>query len=107
MATPKMILLALAAGSAVIASPALAGYRTVEVSTHDLDLSRTTGQAQLQGRIDRAVKRVCKRPAAINLTERREVRQCEIEARADAQSQASMRIATYDKSKRKTTLASD
>jgi UrcA family protein len=100
-------LLALAAASAAIATPAFAGYRTMEVRTNDLDLSQASGQATLQSRIDRAVKQVCKTPAASNITEQREVRQCEAEARIGAQAQAARRIAAYDKTKRNVVLASD
>lgn len=107
MATPKSILLALAAGSVIMASPVMADYRSVKVNTEDLDLSRASGQAKLQARIDRAVKHVCAWPAATNLIERMDVKKCEANARSDAQEQAAQRIASYDQAKRNITLASD
>jgi UrcA family protein len=94
MATPKLPLcLAAAAAAAMLAVPAAAGVRTMEVQTGDLDLSRAAGQQLLQDRIKRAVRQVCRSNVARTLGERKDVAQCEENARAGAQVQAEERIA--------------
>jgi UrcA family protein len=93
MATPKLSLYIVAAAAAMIAVPASAGVRTMEVRTGDLDLSRAVGQQELQDRIDRAVRKVCRSNVARTLGERKDVAQCEENARAGALVQAEERIA--------------
>jgi UrcA family protein len=99
MATLKLPILKTAALGAVLAMPAVAAdpsdyvKRTTEVQTGDLDLSRDDGQQELQVRIDRAVRQVCRSNVARTFGERKDVAQCEANARADAQVQAEERIA--------------
>lgn len=96
MATPKpLIALAAMIGSLALTTPAFADYRTVEVKTKDLDLSSDAGQERLEQRINRAVKQVCVSRIARNPMERKEVEKCEADARANAEAQATDRIARY------------
>jgi UrcA family protein len=100
MATPKMILLALAAASAAIATPAMAGARSTEVKTADLDLSKAEGRAQLHRRIDQAVRYVCRTGVARNMGERLDMAKCLAESHAAASAAATKRIANYNNAKR-------
>jgi UrcA family protein len=93
MATLKLSLSVVAAAAAMFAVPAMAGVKTVEVETGDLDLSREAGQQELQDRIERAVRRVCDSTAVRPLSERQAIAKCEKNARADAQVQAEQLIA--------------
>jgi UrcA family protein len=93
MATPKLTLCIVAAAAAMLAVPASAGVRTMEVRTGDLDLSRDSGQQELQDRIERAVRQVCRSRAVRPLAERKDIAKCEENARAGAQAQAEERIA--------------
>jgi UrcA family protein len=101
MATSKLPLSIAAAVTAfAFAVPASAGIRTTEVQVHDLDLARPSAQERLKERIDRAVRKVCRSGQAKNFGERQDLAQCEANARADAEAQASDRIAQH-KSNRK------
>jgi UrcA family protein len=96
MATPKALLsFAIAAGMLAVATPAMADERTVEVRTSDLDLARPSAQQELNDRIGRAIHRVCRSKVAKNLGERKDVEQCETNAKANADAQAAERIAEH------------
>jgi UrcA family protein len=96
MATPKLPLtFAVVAAALAFAVPASAGVRTTEVSTSDLDLARPSAQQTLEERIDRAVRKVCRSHVANNLGERRDVAECEANARADADAQMTQRVAEH------------
>jgi UrcA family protein len=100
MATPKMMLLALAAASATIASPAIADVHSAEVKTIDLDLSKAEGLAQLQRRIDLAVRKVCRAGFTRDMTERHSIAKCMANAHTAASAAAAERIASYNQSRR-------
>jgi UrcA family protein len=96
MATQKTILsCSLFAGMIWAAVPAAAEPRVIEVQYNDLDLSNTAGQQELQSRIKRAVKNVCRSEMPMNLSERRLEAKCKVAARNNAMTQADMRIANY------------
>lgn len=96
MATPKLILLSLAAASTLLtAAPAMADVKTKEVRFADLDLSSPAGRDRLQTRIKQAIKIVCGRPRAITLDERQDLQNCETAAYQKANSQSAQIIAAY------------
>jgi UrcA family protein len=107
MATPKaLISLAIFAGSIAFTVPASADVRTMEVRVDDLDLTRPSAQDRLQERIDRAVRKVCVSNVTRNAGERNDTKRCEADARADAEAQATDRIADH-KNQRRAQLARD
>lgn len=72
--------------SLLAASPALAQSTTLRYS--DLDLSSAAGQAELERRIDAAVRQVC-RPevtTGTRIVDRDELERCEQEVRAEVAS---------------------
>jgi UrcA family protein len=69
--------------------------RTTEVRYNDLNLSHAAGQEELNSRIERAVRKVCRSHTSRNLRERLDVAECEENARTAAQAQAEKRIAEY------------
>jgi UrcA family protein len=113
MATQKAKLtFGIIASLLAFSTPALAEGRSKMVRTSDLNLATPDGQAELQSRIDRAIKTVCVSNSAITLADMRDAHQCETAARAAADAQVSQRIAAYQdyrkgRSQRAVTLASD
>lgn len=96
MATTKLPLTFAATALALaFVVPASAGVRTVEVSVNDLDLNRPSAQQRLDERIDRAVRKVCRSKVAHNLGQRKDVAECEANARADAEAQKVKHIAEH------------
>ncbi len=95
MATPKTLTLMAAAGLLAFTAPAYADWRSLEVRVADLDLSSSAGQEELENRIDRAVKNVCRSNASKALSERRDVARCESEARSVAMDKAEQKISAY------------
>jgi UrcA family protein len=95
--TIKKALISTAATAALFAiAPAVhAGERTVEVRTSDLNLTRPSAQAELQQRIARAVRKVCRSRVADNATERQDLKRCEADAWAAANAQTTQRIAEH------------
>lgn len=70
------------------ANPVLAGQNDSQaVSYADLDLSTSAGQATLDGRIDRAIRRVCGSAYPIALRSVADVRRCRVQTLADVQAQ--------------------
>lgn len=96
MAIPKWRLsVATFAAAFALSAPAYAGVRTTEVQVSDLDLSRPSAQEQLKGRIERAVRKVCRSDLARNLGERNDIVACETDARAKSEEQMMQRIAEH------------
>jgi UrcA family protein len=96
MATPKTILpLSVACVMLAVASPASAEMRTTEVRVNDLNLANPAGQQELESRIERAIKNVCRSNNAKDLSERKDVARCQANARSSAVAQADARIAAY------------
>jgi UrcA family protein len=96
MATPKLSLsAALLSGLLALSAPASAEWRTAEVQLNDLNLASSAGQAELKNRLERAIKNVCRSNNSKAATERRDVAQCETNARVAALAKAEQRIAAY------------
>jgi UrcA family protein len=96
MATPKLpMTFAIAGAVLAFAFPASAAVRTTVVSVADLDLTRPSAQQQLEDRIDRAVRKVCRGHVALNMAEQRDVTKCKADARAGAEAQMTQRIAEH------------
>jgi UrcA family protein len=96
MATPKTILpLSVASLLLAVAVPASAEMRTTEVRVSDLNLANPAGQQELESRIERAIKNVCRSNSSKSLSERQDVARCEASARTRAVAQAEARIAAY------------
>jgi UrcA family protein len=96
MATPNTILsLYVACAMLAVASPASAEMRTTEVRVNDLNLANAAGQQELESRIERAIKNVCRSNNAKDLSDRKDVARCAANARARAAVQAETRIAAY------------
>jgi len=85
------IALVLASTAAVFCAPVHAETKSVEVSYSDLDLSTAAGVAALNGRIDRAVRKICGY-ASTSLTHRAMWKSCVAEARSSAQPQLALAI---------------
>lgn len=82
--------------ASVAANPANAGWSDPAsqiVSYADLDLSTPAGIKTLDGRIDRAVRKVCGK-AYVDLATSRGVRECRKETLASVQEQRSHALAT-------------
>lgn len=113
MANPKLpITFMVAAAALTFATPAFAGVRTTKVKIGDLDLTNPAAQRQLDERIDRAVRKVCRSNFVNNFDARRDIAQCEANARSDAKAQMAQRIAEQkslrkDAVKTRLKLASD
>ena len=113
MATQKAkLMFGIMASVLAFSTPAMAEERSKMVRTGDLDLSGPQGQAELQSRIDRAVKSVCVSKSVRTITDQKDVAQCEAAARSDAEAQFTQRIVAFQdyrkgRNQRAVTLASD
>jgi UrcA family protein len=108
MATPKTILpLSVASILLAVAVPASAEMRTTEVRVNDLNLANPAGQQELESRIERAIKNVCRSNNAKDLSERKDVARCQAYARASAVAQAEARIAAHKAQNRRMALNSE
>jgi UrcA family protein len=93
MAT-RIILSSMAALAVLSATPAFAGeWRTKEVRIADLDLTSEAGQKRVYSRIERAIKTVCRSHGARPLSERKDIQQCETNARTAAMANVKEHIA--------------
>jgi UrcA family protein len=81
------LLLLTATASAASAAPEAAPGRSVHVTFADLDLSRASGRATLERRVDLAVHRVCPEPATLDLRALAANRACRRSALAGAREQ--------------------
>jgi UrcA family protein len=90
-----IISIAFCTAALAITVPANAGVRTVKVSIDDLDLARPSAQGKLQTRITRAVKSVCRSNDSRQISERVDVKRCEAQAKASADTQIADRVAEH------------
>jgi UrcA family protein len=85
-------------GSFLFVTPALAAapaeQATERVQVVDLDLSRASDRAKLDGRIRQAVNTACGEASAIDLAGATDVRRCRVEARGLARAQAERALAS-------------
>lgn len=73
--------------AAIAVSPAAASSGSQRVSFADLDLTTPAGIAELDARLERAVRDVCGEPWPRDLRGRRYIEQCRTETRATLQAQ--------------------
>jgi UrcA family protein len=90
-----LISLGLCAGALIFSSPVLAQERTVQVTVSDLNLASPSGQMQLQKRVARAARSVCRDGDMRSARENAEARKCEAQAKAGAEPRIAERIAQY------------
>ncbi|MXO60471.1 UrcA family protein [Altererythrobacter salegens] len=58
--TTRTLIIGCALAAALSATPTLAADRAAHVAYNDLDLSSADGQAELQARLDKAARKVCR-----------------------------------------------
>ncbi|WP_305097606.1 UrcA family protein [Croceibacterium aestuarii] len=58
--TTRTLIIGSALAAALSAAPAMATERTARVAYSDLDLTSDAGQAELQSRLDKAARKVCR-----------------------------------------------
>jgi UrcA family protein len=90
-----LISIGLCAGALILSSPVLAQERTIEVTIDDLNLASSSGQMQLQKRVARAARSVCRNGDVRSARENAEAKECEAEAKAGAEQAITERIAQY------------
>lgn len=103
--TALLPITAFGAALALIAAPAAAQTRSVEVSYSGLDLTAPAGVAELDRRIAGAVRSICGRAAA-DLTSRQQVKDCRAEAFGSVGRQKTAAIAAAQTQRQMQELAS-
>jgi UrcA family protein len=58
--TTRTLIIGCALAAALTTAPAMAAERAAHVAYHDLDLTSEAGQAELQQRLDKAARKVCR-----------------------------------------------
>lgn len=89
------ISMVLCSAALAVTAPAHAGERSVKVSVDGLDLARPSAQAKLQARVTRAARSVCRSGDSRQVSERADVKRCEAQAKASADTQIADRVAEH------------